>query len=177
MLLGVISLPGFCGKDPCNYLQCDTTERVCKVFSPARFQLTDTLEDFVTKIHWSPGGCFNANDRKSKAVKLGKYANKWDCLDSCRAIPTTTACEWHIKHGDCFAYTKKVTNANRDSILLLCYIFKSNGVLKPRTRHSNNNKWKEAEQIKVPPAKCKYNLLFLICFYSKNMTERNEVQY
>ena len=117
----------------------------------------------MTKIHWSPGGCFNANERKSKAINLGIYANKWDCLDSCHAIPTTTACEWHIKHGDCFAYTKEVTNANGDSILFLCYIFKSNGVLKPLTQHSNKINWKEAKLMMVPPAKCKLPLLFRDC--------------
>ena len=93
---------------------------------------------------------------------MGIYANKWDCLDSCSAIPKTTACEWHIKHGDCFAYKKKVTNANGDSILFLCYIFKSQGVLKTLSQHANI-KWREAEQIKVPPAKCKFPLLIRDC--------------
>ena len=112
----------------------------------------------MTKIHWSPGGCFNANERKSKAINLGIYANKWDCLDSCRAITSTTACEWCFEHKDCFAYKKEVTNAYGDSIPILCYIFKSHGVFPTRTQHSNNIKWRKAEPIEVRPDICKYSL-------------------
>ena len=113
------------------------------------------LEDSVTESIWSPGGCFNAQERTHKAIQLGKYANKWDCLDSCRTINSTTACEYCIEHKDCFAYKKEVTNAYGDSIPILCYIFKSNEVFSAPAQHSNNIKWREAEPIEVLPGICK----------------------
>ena len=82
----------------------------------------NVLEDSVTDISWSKGGCDKASDNKTEVFQLGINANKWDCLDINLTLPSM-ACEWHIAHGGCFVYTEEVNSANGDSISLCFAIF------------------------------------------------------
>ena len=75
---------------------------------------------------WVKGQCIPVDFSEFK--ELGRTPNKWDCLDTCRALAQPiTACEWQNKDGRCFVYTEEVQCNASGAPNFICYIFKTCG--------------------------------------------------